>query len=221
MTHEEVKDVVKKHRRSAGFGTIIGLLLVLGLGGWGIARIVLTPDRPNVHNAAPAEIVRYVAHDRGLAALSQVEQEQFLQQWKDAAMGDKAHCEALAEFFEECETKTRKAFARSITRYFKRAFMGDARHYDRIKGTDEAYAFLTKKHEQLIADALFFKEVATAFRDDFDTRPEKIQESIARNSTPEERAIGEPYWAALQKVRQQLKKQGRAAVAPKSSDTPS
>ncbi len=219
-----MRNVVRKHRTAAFYGGMAGLALVLILCAWGVYGIVATPAKPNVQIASGAEIVRFVADRRGLAKLPKIEQIQFLRKWKVLLMPDAARKKELAECFETTDERTRKAFAKAVLRQMKRDFMDDARQYSQIRGTDQAYALLRKKQDEYRDNALFMKEVGHAFRSGFDTRPEKVQEWLIQHTTPEERAIGEPYVEALKKVRIQIHKEMRA-TAPHpdnaSADAPS
>lgn len=210
MTTDDVKNAVKKHRRSAGYGGLVGVLVVLALCGWAVLEYALTPGKPNIGNASASEIVSFVADPRGLPKLSQFEQEEFLRKWKLLVMSDGDKKRELSECFDHIESKERKSFTEAVFRHMKRTFMDDAERYIQLRGTDEAFAFLRAKQDQYRDDGLFIKEVAAAFERDFDTRPEKLQEWLLRNTTAEERTLGEPFIEALKRIRIRLRKERRA-----------
>ena len=210
MTSQEIRETVKRNGPAARWGLVVGLVIVLGLSAWWAGDRLLAPVKPNLRTASAAELVAYVADPRGLARLSRFEQGEFLKTWKETTLPDEKRRIDLAESLEALSAEEKKSFVKKMTTHFKRAFLNDAERYGQLRGTDEAFAFIRERHKQFNSDALFFREFAAAFQDQFDTRPDKIQEMILRNTTPEERAIGEPYHAALVRMREQIRKERRA-----------
>lgn len=211
MTVKQVKDMVKQHRRSAVYGGLGGLAVVLLFVGWAVLEIIWTPAKPNVYTATQPQIVAYVADSRGLVKLNQIEQEQFLKGWMESVMPDPQRRSALAGALGGLDERDRKRFGDAVMKHMKRDFMGDAEQYDRIKDSDKGYAFLRERHTEYTENAAFMKEVGAAFRNDFDSRPEKLQEWVIEHTTAEERAIGEPYVEALKRVRMQIRREQSAA----------
>lgn len=214
MTMEQVKTMVSRHRRSAIYGGIGGLAVVLVFGGWAVSEIIRTPNRPNVHTASQTEIVAYVANTRGLEKLAQIEQERFLREWKDTVMPDEKLRTALASALGNLDDRDRKSFGETVMKHMKRDFMQDAERYDQLKSSGESYAFLRERHKEYGENALFMKEVGSAFRGDLDSSPEKMQEWVIEHTTAEERALGEPYVEALKSVKAQIRREQAAAKTP-------
>src|SRR5262245_24933070 len=100
MTNEQVRDAVKKHRRAAVYGIAVGLAVVLALVGWQVIEIAMTPSTPNVATVAESEIIGFIGNPRGLARLSDVEQEQFLVKWKQNVTTDPKRKDELRVCFD-------------------------------------------------------------------------------------------------------------------------
>ena len=214
MTTEQVKTMVKQHRRSAIYGGIGGLVVVLIFGGWAVLEIIRTPNKPNVHTASQTDIVAYVANSRGLDRLAQIEQERFLRDWKDTVMPDAERRSGLAAALGSLDDLSRKSFGETVMKHMKRDFMQDAERYDQIRNSDEVYAFLRERHAEYGDNALFMKEVGAAFRNDLDSSPEKVQEWVIGHTNAEERALGESYVEALKSVKMQIRREQSAAQTP-------
>ena len=217
MTADEIKTTVKRHRRAAFIGGLAGLLLLVG---WIAYDFSMTPLRPDLHTAKAAQIVAYIGDERGLPTLPQIEEHQFLLQWRDIVMQDHEKREELKACFTHLDKPQRKVFSEAIFKYFKRAFIDDAKRYARTPA-DQKYDFLHKKTAEYREQALFMKEVAVGFKDQVSGRQDDLQKWIMEHTTAEDRAIGEPYFDALKRVREQVKKQQRApASAPAQTSKP-
>ncbi len=207
MTSNDVKQVVNRHRPAAVFGAAIGLILIVGWFGYDRA---MTPTKPVIASAKAAEVVAYISDERGLAVLPQIEQEQFLEQWKDhvAQEGPKLQLKAC---FDELSDDQRKQFTDAFFRHAKRSFLNDARRYSQLATPEEKGEFLRDRLADYEKQALFTRDVAGSFRSDFGQRPDDIQKWTMEHTTAEERAIGEPYVDALKRVREQVRKEQRVA----------
>lgn len=213
MTTGEVKQVVKRHRPAALFGGIAGVLLIAGWFGYDIA---MTPSRPDVATAKAAEMVNYISNSRGLARLAQVEQEQFLDQWKTQMMKPGRDAE-LKECLDEINEDQRQAFADAVFRQAKRAFMDDAKKYAEQSTPQQRNDFIRDRLTQYAQDAAFTKKVAGSFRGSGPKSQDEMQKWVIEHTTPEERAIGEPYVEALKRVREVVKKEQRGAQVSATS----
>lgn len=213
MTAGEVKQTVKSHRPAAVVGGVVGLILIVAWFGYDIA---MTPARPEIARGNPAEVVAYIADARGLAKLSQIEQEQFLNQWKDYLL-QPGHDEELRQCLETLPDAERKTFAEAIFRQAKRAFVDDAKRYAQQTTPEEKNKFIRDKLNQYASQAEFTKRVASGFKGNAPKSQDELQKWIIENTTAEERAVGEPYVEALKRVREMVKKEQRGAQAVTAS----
>ena len=122
MTTDEVKTTVKKHRWAAILGGAAGLVLLLGWVGY---EIVATPAQPAIQSTGVAEVVSYISDERGLAKLSQIEQQQFLDRWT-MHVTKKENRQALKTCFDQLADEERKRFTGAISKHLKRAFVDEA-----------------------------------------------------------------------------------------------
>ncbi len=213
MTTGEVKSTIHRHRTAAYAGGAVGLAILIG---WFAYNSAMTPAKPTIQTAKAAEIVEYVGNDRGLNNLPQIEQQQFLELWKSHVMQEGPKQE-LKTCFESLDENHRKRFVTAITRHFKRAFMDDARRFAQLTGPGDRSTFIRERLQQYGGEALFLKDVARSFKNDFQGGPDDVQRWILENTTPEERAIGEPYADALKRVREQVRQQEQAPKPPTAS----
>jgi len=208
MTTDQMKSAVKRHRPAAILGGVAGLVVLLGWVGY---VIVSTPARPEIETAKASEVIAYISNSRGLQRLPEIEQQQFLQRWK-AHVEQPKNKEALRHCFDQLSDRERKQFTETISKYLKRTFMDDARHFGQLTDPAEQYGFLQKKlaegHQQL----LFIKEVAGAFKGDIGGR-EEFNQWVLSHTTAKERVIGERYVEALKRVALQARKEARAGNA--------
>lgn len=209
----EAKNTIHRHRASAYAGGAVGLAILIG---WFAYNAAMTPDKPVIQTAKAAEVVEYIRNDRGLNKLPQIEQLQFLEQWKEHVMQEGPKQE-LKECFDNLDENQRKTFVAAITRHFKRAFMDDARRYTQLTQPGERNTFIRDRLKQYATEGLFLKDVARSFRNDLRGSPDDMKRWIMDNTTPEERAIGEPYADALKRVREQIRQQEQAPKPPAAS----
>lgn len=215
MATGEVKSTIKRHRTAAYAGGAIGLALLIG---WFSYDSVMTPAKPAVQTAKAAEIVEYISNDRGLSHLPHVEQEQFLEQWKNHVMQEGPKQE-LKSCFEGLNEGQRKSFVVAITRAFKRAFMDDAKRFAQLTQPGDRNKFIRDRLQQYATEGVLLKDVSKSFKNDFRGGPDEMKQWLMENTTPEERALGEPYVDALKRVREQVRQQEQAPKPSTASAT--
>jgi hypothetical protein len=216
MTTADVKSTIKRHRTAAFAGGGVGLVLLIG---WIAYNSAMTPTRPIIQTAKAGDVVDYISNSRGLASLARVEQRQFLDQWKSHVMQEGPKRELKAHF-EGMDEDARKRFVESITPHFTRAFLDEAQAYAELTSPDDRHKFVMAKLQQHAGEALILKDVARSFKNDFRGGPDDVQRWILENTTPEERAIGEPYADALKRIREQKRQQEQAPKSPTASVNP-
>ncbi|MBN2563746.1 MAG: hypothetical protein JXQ75_22745 [Phycisphaerae bacterium] len=210
MTADQIRTTVKQHRRAALIGGIAGLVLLFGYIGYNFA---MTPPQPDLQTAKAAEVVAYIADERGLAKLPQINQQQFLIRWRDLVMREPQKKEELKECFLSLNDDQRKAFSDAVFKHVKRTFLDDAQQY-RQTLKDTRHEFLRKKIAEYHEQAVFMKDVAVGFKKQVSGTQEDMQKWVMEHTSPEERALGEPYVDALKRVREQIKKEERAPEPP-------
>jgi len=193
-----------RHKRSAMLGGLAGLAV---LAAWFGYNYFATPAEPNVATATPAEIVAYVSNPRGLARLSDVEQQRFLDRWRQALAAQPARVDDLRKHFESLSTDARQAFTDQFFQTTKRNFLADARRFEQISESAEKSRFVRSKVAEYKENEKFVRSVAISFRRDFGTDEDSMKSYLMSNTTPEERMLGEPYVKALQQVREQIRKE--------------
>lgn len=206
MTADDVKTTVKKHRWSAILGGAAGLVLLLGWVGY---RIVTTPTQPVIQTASAAEVVAYISNERGLATLSQIEQQQFLDRWT-AHVTQKEHRQELKTCFDQLSDHERKQFTDAISKHLKRAFIDEAREFAALTDQTERNRFLRKKLAEGHERINFIKEVAGAFQGDLGGR-EEFNQWVLEHTTAKEQVLGERYVEALKRVALQVKREARTS----------
>lgn len=207
MTHEEVRTAVKRHRPAAYIGGAAGLLI---LAAWVSYVVLTTPDVPVIATAKAAEVLAFVADDRGLSELPQIEQEQFLKRW-EAHAAQPENKDELLESFERLEDEQRKRITDVMLKHFKRALVADARRFDQLQTPAEKNTFCRRKVAELKTQSQFIKEVVTAFNPDYGGRDE-MNKWIIDHTSAEERELGAAFIAALDRVRKQMKKESRTTA---------
>jgi hypothetical protein len=215
MTVDEMMGAVKRHRRAALVGGIGGLALLTAYLAYEFA---MTPARPDPRTAQAAEVVTYIADARGLPRLSQIEEQRFLQQWRDVLLQEPRNKEELKLCLADLGDQQRKSFSEAIFKHFKRAFLDDAGRYGQTP-KDLKYEYLETKVAQYRQQAVFLKDVAMGFSKQFSGRQDDLQKWIMEHTSAEERAVGEPYLEALKRVREQIRKQ-QPAAASSPAETP-
>jgi len=214
MTTDEPKATTARHRSAAKIGAIVGLILLLVYIGY---EYGMTPMAPEVQKATAAEVVAYIADPRGLGRQPQVEQQRFLERWRDLIMKDAARKEELKTYFQGMDEALRKNFSAEMFRHFKQAFLDDAKMYAALPRESKS-AFLREKTTQYDQRAVFLKDVAIGFSRQFTGTEDDVRAWIMENTTAEERAIGEPYADAIKKAADQMRKERRGAP-PASAPT--
>lgn len=206
MTTPEVKSSMKQYRKAAVAGGVVGLTLLAAYVAYVMAE---TPSVPDLMTAPAAEVVAFVASERGLAKQPQIEQKRFLERWRDVVAQDAERKEDLRACFEGLDDAQRKAFSAELFRHLKRAFMDDAKCYLRLP-QDDRFDFLRQRLDEYSRGTVFAKEVAIGFSKQFRGTEDDLRRWVMENTTPEERAIGEPYFQALEQVQEQISKTQRA-----------
>jgi hypothetical protein len=179
----------------------------------------MTPARPVIQTARAGEVVEYISNERGLNKLAQYEQKQFLEQWKTHVMQEGPRKE-LKELFESMDESARKRFVAAITRHFKRAGLEDARRFAQLTNPGERNKFISERLDQYMSEGLLFRDLARSFKSDMAGGPDEVQRWILENTTPEERAVFEPYADALKRVREQMRQQEQAPKSTTASANP-
>lgn len=189
-------------------GILAGLAVLVGWVGY---VALATPAMPDLQKASAADVVAYVSSPRGLAALPQIQQEQFLQRWREQ-LADEGARRKLSEYLSNLPEDQRRPFGEAMFEHIKKVFLDDARRFSQLKA-EEKNAFLRKKIVEYRDQVLAMKEVAAGFKGMIGSRPDDAQQYIVEHSTPKERALGEPYADALKRVREQVKKEERVSNA--------
>jgi len=118
MPTEQVQQIVKHHRPALIIGSAVGLALITGFIGYELAA---TPAVPVVPKASASEIVNYIANKRGLAGLPDVQQKQFLDDWK-RRLNDTAARDDLKACLKNLDEEKRRDFVNGLARQLKKAF---------------------------------------------------------------------------------------------------
>jgi hypothetical protein len=217
MTTDQVKATVHRHRPAAMAGGLIGLALLIAYVGY---QYAMTPSAPDLQKSPPAEVIAYIANSRGLDKLAQVEQQRFLERWRDMVMQDAKKKDELRACFETLDEDVRQSFSEGMFKHFKRNFLDDAKAYARLP-QEERYAFLHDRIGQYRERAMFVKDVARGFSKQFKGTEEDLRGWVMEHTTAEERAIGEPYVEALKRAEELVRKEKRrAAPAATSAEAP-
>ena len=141
MTTDEVKKVVKQKRPAAMAGGIAGVVILVAYLGYTVA---VTPSKPDFRDSPPQEIIAFVASERGLGGLTQVEQERFLNQWREVLLEDSEKMRAVKQALSELQSNERKTLVEAFFKHIKRGYLDDARRYKNLD-QDKQYAFLAEK----------------------------------------------------------------------------
>ncbi|HVP09974.1 MAG TPA: hypothetical protein VMV94_02175 [Phycisphaerae bacterium] len=218
MTADEVRARVHRHRPAAIAGGLIGLAVLIA---YVVYEFAMTPKPPDLQKSPPAEIVAYIANPRGLDKQPQVEQQRFLERWRDLLLQDTKKKDELTACFETLDDELRQAFSAEIFKHFKRNFLDDAKAYTKL-AQEERYAFLQDRATEYRNRAMFLKDVAKGFGKQFKGTEDDLRAWIMEHTTAEERAIGEPYVEALKKIEEQAhKERHRSVSAPAAADASS
>ncbi len=204
MTREEVKTAVKRHRPAAFIGGAAGLLI---LAAWVSYVVLTTPNVPVINTATASEVLAYVADERGLSELPQIEQEQFLERW-EAHVTKPENKQELIDSFDQLEDEQRKCITDVMLKHFKRALIADARRFAQLQTPAEKNTFCRRKVAELKTQGQFIKDVVSAFNPDYGGRDE-MNKWIIDHTSAEERELVAAFIAALDRVRKQMKKESR------------
>lgn len=208
--------------RARRVGTSLGILLVFSACGYWVFDRTMTPAVPRLDSASVAEVVSFVVDRRGLMRMSRFEQEEFLDSWKKY-YSDDARQRVLKQHLDQCDESTLRDLRDVLFRVSKRMFLTDAQEYLRIKhDSTRAYAFLADRLARFAAEAAWLKgygdpakDLSVAIGTGAPRNPEEWSNWIVRETTPEERVLGEQYLEAIKNVREQEKRR-RSAAAPAS-----
>jgi len=208
MTAEEIKTSVKKNRNWAALGVAVGVVLI---GGYVGINYVLTPARPQIGGSGTEEIVNYVMNPRGLARLTDIEQRRFLENWHQRIATDEATRKELTEHLRGLDDKARKQFVNTMVVRLKDIMVADSKQYKQLPA-NEQNDFVFNKTEEFAEQRAFLEEIARIFESDLPD-PSKLRGWIFEITTPQERELIEPYFAALQRAAESRKKLDRAREA--------
>lgn len=193
-----------------------GLIGVAMLAAYVVYVVVLTPPVPDLQKAPAQEVVAYIANQRGLGTRPQIEQQRFLERWRDLLLQDAKKKEELRACFQSIDEDLRKEFSSEIFKHFKRSFLDDARAYASLPQAGR-YAFLQERVGEYRQRAVFLKDVAVGFTKEFRGGEDDVREWVMQHTTAEERAMGEPYVEALKKIEVQIHRERRAADSAPAS----
>ena len=214
MTTEQIKTTVTKHRHAVLIGGLAGLLI---LGSYVAYVLAMTPKMPNLKTAPASEAVAYVSDSRGLGKLSQIEQQQFMQRWRDVLVEDSKKKAELRDCLDKLTEKQREAFTEAMFTHMKRAFLDEAKTFSQTP-REEQYAFLKKRILEGRQQLLLMKDIAVAFKNQYTGNQDDLQKWLLDHVTAEERALGEPYFNALKQERPRIEKEAQTSQ-PASAPT--
>lgn len=206
MPTQQVQHVVKHHRPALVIGAVAGLSLIVGFVYYEFSS---TPTTPIVAKASAAEMIEFIANDRGLAKLPDIQQKQLLDEWQRHLSDAKARDE-LKTLIKDMNEEKKKDFVNALLRRLKKSFLDDAKKFATLTTSAEKSTYCRQKLVEGRDQALQFKDFAVLFKSNSGTRTDDVQQWVMENTTAEERAIGEPYVDALKRVREQVKKEERA-----------
>lgn len=218
MTQQTV-GAIQARKRPAMLGGLVGLVAVLGILGYFGFHIAMTPVKPAIPTASAAEIVDFVSNSRGLRNLSRVEQQKFLDAWRESLTSNEVKRTELKKHFDGLSDADRQEFTDSVFEPMKRSFVEDAKVY-RVTPPASKYQFLRAKAEEYWGHGMLIKDVGTAFKSTFNMGPDEFQKWIIDHVTPEERAVAEPFYHDLQDLAEQKKKEQKRLAATQSATKP-
>lgn len=220
MTQQTTVATIADRKRPALLGGLLGLVAVLGILGYIGYGIAVTPSKPVLATAQPREIIDYIGNPRGLQNLSRVEQEKFLESWKQSLLDNPSKKGELKAAFNAMSDADRQEFTEGIFDPIKRKFLDDARVFVRTPPIDQ-YKFLRERFQEYTRESLFIREVAEAFKGgSFAGGPDDLQKWIVDHTTPEERVVCEPYVTALQNIKDQVRKEQQRAATTQPASSP-
>lgn len=205
MMVEEINKSVKQNRNWAVLGIGVGLGLLIAYFGY---ELVMAVDVPAIREAKPKVIVSYISNPRGLRKLTQIEQRQFLDEWRDYLMSDAEAKEALSRHLKELEEEPRKQFVEQIVFQLKEIVVSDAKQYESM-ATAERSKFVHKRADELGGQREFVEDLGKIFGKDMGGQDE-FRKLIFQITTPQERDVSMPYLDAIQRAIEQRRNQRRA-----------
>jgi len=219
MTQQTPVAAITTRKRPAMIGGLVGMVAVLGIIGYVAFGIFVTPGKPTLATASQKEVLSYITNSRGLGKLPRVEQEKFMLAWKQSLMADDAKKKDLKNCFDGMSDAERAEFTDAIFDHIRRSFVDDASIYARTP-SNERYKFLRDKFKEYSGEALFVKDVGDSFKGaiGFNWSTDEQQKWVIEHTTPQERAICEPYIQALQDMKIMIRKEeGRNAESQPAS----
>lgn len=125
---------------------LLALLIVAPLAALVVAwllvdALLLTPATPTV-DAPPADVVRYIAHEKGLPRRTADGQREFLEQLAARVSGDEAFRSQFNSALQRLPEETRRAFRENLFRAFKPVILGDARRFRDLTSADARQRYL-------------------------------------------------------------------------------
>lgn len=204
MMVEEINKSVKQNRNWAVLGIGVGLVLIVAWFGY---KFLMVVEVPTIRDNKPKVIVSYISNPNGLRALTQIEQRQFLEEWRTYLMSDAEAKDALSQHLKDLDLDQRKQFVEQMVWQFKEIVVDDARQYARMT-TTERNTFVQKKADELEGQETFVRDLSKVFGKDMGSQDE-MRRMIFEITTPQEREISMPYLDALQRVIEQHRKQRR------------
>jgi len=209
MTTAEINQSVKQNRNWVLVGVGVGVALIAAYFGYEFA---MTPERPAIASAPQAQIVAYIINPRGMEKLANIEQQQFLDDWRDRLAESPSERESLKSALTALSSDSRKAFIERMLGQFRGIVIADAKQFDQM-GTAERNKFVFKKAAEFEGHESFVRDLAAIFGKEGMSQ-DKLREWIFENTTPQDRDICIPYIEAMQRVIEQRRKERtRAATA--------
>jgi hypothetical protein len=205
MTTEEINRSVKQNRNWVLVGVAVGVALIAGYFGYEFA---MRPDRPAIATAPQAQIVDYIINPRGMETLANIEQQQFLDDWRERLLKSAEDKEALKAALTNLPSESRKRFIDTMLRQFKQIVVNDAEQFDQL-GTAERNKFIFKQATEFEAQEAFVTDLAKIFGKEGMSQDD-LREWIFKETSPREREICIPYVEAMNRVIEQRRKERRA-----------
>lgn len=208
MTTEEINRSVKQNRNWVLVGVAVGVALIAGYFGYEFA---MKPERPAIATAPQALIVDYIINPRGMETLANIEQQQFLDDWRARLLANAEDKEALKTALTNLSSESRKRFIDTMLGQFKQIVVNDAEQFDQM-GTAERNKFIVKQATDFESQEAFVTDLAKIFGKEGMSQDE-LREWAFKETSPREREICIPYVEAMNRVIEQRRKERRAEAA--------
>lgn len=212
MMVEEINKSVKQNRNWAVLGIGVGLALILGYFGY---QYAVSVDRPSIPDSRPKVIVAYISNPHGLRRLAQIEQRQFLEEWREYLMSDDKAKEDLGRHLNELDPPDRKAFVNEMLFQFKELVVDDARRYGNLTNA-ERNKFVSERAEELSGQDKFVRQIGSSLGSEVGGQ-EWLRQWVFDNTTPKERELCMPYLDAIQRAAKELEKRRSADASATAS----